>query len=458
MACSRNSTPATREHLVDQLHRRLRALTFVAFVAFSSPAIAGVPDDSAGYRLAPGDRITVTIFGQPELSGDLMIDGAGNITVPFIEPLRVKDLTVSECQTLIRDRLADGILRNPAVAVRINELRPLYVLGDVRLPGTYPFRYGSTVQSAVALAGGFGPIELVHSAAVSDFLLADERVRQLTMQKQTLLVRRARLEAQRDGLNSFSPPPLPALIKENDLARVIADEKDTFDTQAAILKSQIDLLRSQRPRLEKEIEAHNEQIAASRKQLQLIRQEIDRVDRLVKQGLATQPVNFQLKISEANQEMNLWALTAQVSQLQIDLGNLDLRTDDAEAAFKRQAAADLRDARDHLNDLDTILPVARELRDIRLQYAGGLVKVGVKRTISIMRVRNGEAPIVLEATETTPLEPGDIIEVKRLLPGAVPQEGASLGQHNMIPDQPGPVGTARIVGSVSPVPASAQQP
>jgi polysaccharide export outer membrane protein len=37
--------------------------------------------DRNAYRLVPGDRITVTVFGQPELSGDVLIDGAGAITI-----------------------------------------------------------------------------------------------------------------------------------------------------------------------------------------------------------------------------------------------------------------------------------------------------------------------------------------------------------------------------------------
>ena len=139
------------------------------------PAAAAAEDgDNRAYRLAPGDRIMVTVFGQPDLSSDLLIDDAGTVAVPLTTvPVEVKELTVSEAQKRIGDRLvADRILRVPAVSVRISELRPLYVLGDVRLPGAYPFRYGSTTQSAVALAGGFGPGEMLRRAAISEYLQA----------------------------------------------------------------------------------------------------------------------------------------------------------------------------------------------------------------------------------------------------------------------------------------------
>jgi polysaccharide export outer membrane protein len=426
----------------------IRAAVLLGALAFSSQLLADPPGDSRAYKLAPGDRITVTVFGQAELSGDMVVDGAGNIILPFLGPIEVKNLTVLECQNLIRDRLANGILQQPSVSVRISELRPLYVLGDVRAPGAYPFRYGSTVQSAVTLAGGFGPAEPLQSTAVSEFLLADERVRQLSLQKQTLLVRRARLEAQRDGMNTFSPPAVPGLTVDNDIAGLVANEKDTFDMQAAILQNQLDLLRSQKPRIQDEIGALNAQIATTKKQLELVKQHADQYSRLVKQGLGLANAELQFRLTEASHESELWRLIAQVARYQMDVGELDLKIQDAEASFKRQIVAELREARDRLNELDVTLPAAREIRDVKLQYAGGLIKVGIKRSISVTRVRNGETT-VFEVTETAPLEPGDIVDVKRLLPQQAPHEGASIGQPDLRPYQKGAAGAAGPVDTAN---------
>jgi len=410
-------------------------------LVFSIPAFAESPGDSA-YKLAPGDKITVTVFGQLELSGDILVDGAGYIVLPFLEPIAVKDMTILECQKLIRDRLADGILQHPSVSVRISEWRPLYVLGDVRTPGAYLFRYGSTVQSAVAVAGGFGPPELVQGAAASDFLLADERLRQLSFQKQALLVRRSRLEAQRDDMKTFAPPTSRDST-EHDIASLAANEKDTFETQAAILRSQLDLLRSQKPRIQEEIGALNGQIAAAKKQLELVKQHADQYSRLVKQGLGLANAELQFRLTEATHESELWRLTAQVSRLQMDIGELDLKIYEAGAAFKRQVVTELREVRDRLNELKVTLPAAREIRDVKLQYASGLIGAGVKRSISITRVRDGGVS-VFEATETTPVEPGDIVDVKRLLPRRSPYESASAVQLDPQPHQLEAAGPARL--------------
>jgi polysaccharide export outer membrane protein len=426
------------------LHRCIAAAALLGLLVCSSGPSAEPAADNRVYKLAPGDRIAVTVFNQPDLSGDVVIDDTGHIVLPFLEPIEVKNLTILECQKLVRDRLADGILQQPSVSVRISELRPLYVLGDVRTPGAYPYRYGSTVQSAVAVAGGFGPAELAQGAAVSEFLLAEERVRQLSFQKQALLVRRARLEAQRDGMKTFSPPAPPASMEGPDIAALVANEKDIFDTHAAILQDQLHLLNSQKPRIEDEIEALNGQVATAKKQIAFVKQHADQYSRLVKQGLGVANTELQLKLAEASHESELWRLTAQISRLQKDTGELDIKIHEAESSFKRQIATELQEVRDRLNELDITLPAAREVRDVKLQYVGGVIKVDVKPSISITRIRNGE-DIVFDATEMTPLEPGDVVDVRKLLPREAPRLSASGGQPGL------PTYRMEEAGSKSPV-------
>lgn len=437
----------------------IRAAALLCALAFSFPLLADSPGDSRAYKLGPGDRITVTVFGQAELSGDILIDGAGNIVLPLIGPIEVKDLTTLECQNLVRDRLADGILQQPSVSVRISELRPLYILGNVRAPGAYPFRYGSTVQSAVAVAGGFGLPQLVPEAAVSEFLLADERVRQLSSQRQALLVRSARLEAQRDGMKTFSPPPTPQGMTEGapmfggrvtpqQASSMVADETDTFETQAAILQHQLDLLRSQKPRIDKEIEAFNGQIATAKNQLELVKQHADQYSRLVKQGLGLVNAELQFRLMEANQKSELWRLTTQVLRLQMDGSELDIKIHEAEASFKKQVITELRDVRERLRELDVTLPSAREIREVKLQQAGSIAGAEAARSISVTRTRNGKAT-VFQATETTTLEPGDIIDVKKLLPRELTYQGPSASEPGLRPYQMGAAGPGRPVASAS---------
>jgi len=428
-----------------KLDRFVRAAVLLGALVFSISVSAEPVGDSRAYRLAPGDRIAVMVFGQAELSGDILVDAAGNILLPFIGPIEVKGLTVNECQELIHDQLANGILKQPSVSVRLSELRPLYVLGDVRVPGVYPFRYGSTIKSVVAAAGGFGLAERLQGATISDFLLADERVRQLSLQKRSLLVRRARIEAQRDGMNTFSPSAARNPAEASDFAEMAANEKDTFDSQLALLQNQLDLLRSQKPRIQSEIEALNALITTNKRQLQYIREHAEQYSKLVKQGLGLANSELQFRITEANYENELWKLTAQVSRLEMDTGDLDLKIHEAEASFKKQIFAELRDVRERLRELDVTLPSARKIRAAKLQQVSAGVEAA--RSISVTRARDGEAT-VFQATETTSLDPGDVIDVKILLP-QMQDQSTSAGESGFPLDQMRAAGPERPVGWIS---------
>jgi len=403
--------------------RRGSLLGCLAIALLPAPLSAQGGDGSA-YRLAPGDRVTVTVFGQPDLSGDVVVDGAGTITVPLINSVEVKDLTLAECQRRIGDLLADGILQKPSVSVRIAELRPLYVLGDVRLPGAYPFRFGNTVQGAVALAGGFGPGETVRNTAISEYLAAEERVRQLTLQQRTLLVRKARLEAQRDGQDSFSPPASTEATSDKATAEIVANETDIFSTQRNILRDQVEALRSQQPLLQEQIDADTEQSSAGKKQLALIREQIERYQTIFRQGLGTQNNEVQYRVLEANQEAAVWRLLSDVARLHVQSRDFDSRIQEVEAVFRRQIALQLQETRDQLKALEVTLPAAIEMRNVKLQYAGGAAAPDAKHLITIARTRNGNT-VVLDADETTPVEPGDVIDVKNDLSRVLPHDEAA---------------------------------
>jgi len=113
------------------------------------------PQASEPYTLDSGDKLRVTVFGQPDLSGEFAVDGSGMIAIPLIPPVKAGGLTTTELQASIAEALSRTLLRDPNVSVEVTEFRPFYILGEVMKAGQYPFVNGMTVQSAVAIAGGF---------------------------------------------------------------------------------------------------------------------------------------------------------------------------------------------------------------------------------------------------------------------------------------------------------------
>ena len=111
---------------------------------------------SDSYRVDTGDGVSVTIYGEADLSiKDERVKGNGTISYPLLGDIEVRDLTAPEIRDLISGLLADGYLKKPNVAVSIDTYRMFFIKGEVRNPGGYNYQNGLTIEKAVALAGGF---------------------------------------------------------------------------------------------------------------------------------------------------------------------------------------------------------------------------------------------------------------------------------------------------------------
>jgi protein involved in polysaccharide export with SLBB domain len=110
---------------------------------------------ATSYALGSSDRLRVTVFGHPDLSGEFEVDGSGSISMPLIGQMRAVGLSTVELENAIAEKLSDGYVLNPRVSAEVINYRPFYILGEVGRPGEYPYTSGLTVQNAVAAAGGF---------------------------------------------------------------------------------------------------------------------------------------------------------------------------------------------------------------------------------------------------------------------------------------------------------------
>lgn len=133
------------------IHRILLPLAYVCIVSTQVFA-QGVPDRP--YVLGPGDLIQIQVYGEEDLTVKLRIEERGILSYPFLGDIKVIGLSVEALQRKIYDGLKGDYLVNPDVRVFFLEYRPIYVNGQVRKPGGYPYVPGLTVQKAISLAGG----------------------------------------------------------------------------------------------------------------------------------------------------------------------------------------------------------------------------------------------------------------------------------------------------------------
>ena len=127
---------------------------YPAYAAYPPPQGGGYLQ---GYTLDAGDRLRITVFGQQGLTNSYAVDAAGNITMPLVGPVPARGLTTEQLSQSLSERLRQGYIREPQVAIEIEAYRPFFIHGEVGTPGQYPYVANMTVENAVAIAGGFGP-------------------------------------------------------------------------------------------------------------------------------------------------------------------------------------------------------------------------------------------------------------------------------------------------------------
>ena len=112
-------------------------------------------DTKGPYQLDTGDVVRVTVYGDAELSKTYRIDDNGAIAFPLVGPVDVRGGTTEMAAQRLARALANGYMRNPDVAVEIDQYRPFFIQGEVASAGQFPYVYGMTVRAAISTAGGY---------------------------------------------------------------------------------------------------------------------------------------------------------------------------------------------------------------------------------------------------------------------------------------------------------------
>jgi len=178
------------------------------------------------YQVGPADVLNIKVLDEPGLTNLYAVDSDGSITFPFLQRVDVGGKTVREIETLLTKALVPDWLNKPQVSVEIEKFRSrrIYVLGEVRTPGTYNIEGPMTLLEVIARAGSFtaaaGPEIIVQrykdgiaAAVVSGPVLPDD--------PRGATVLRVNIEALREGRLSTN-----ILLQDSDT--IVIPEADRF--------------------------------------------------------------------------------------------------------------------------------------------------------------------------------------------------------------------------------------
>lgn len=116
---------------------------------------ANFTSGASPYGLGAGDKVRITVFGQENLSRTYPVDAGGYISMPLIGAVAAGGSTTFQLEDRIASSLRQKYVKDPKVTVEVETYRPFFILGEVRNGGQFPYVAGMTVETAVAIAGGF---------------------------------------------------------------------------------------------------------------------------------------------------------------------------------------------------------------------------------------------------------------------------------------------------------------
>jgi protein involved in polysaccharide export with SLBB domain len=398
-------------------------------------------DPTSNYRLGTGDQIRVKVYewrsavgevyAWTALNADFRVGPDGNVSLPLVGSVAAMGQTVEQLADTIANDLqkAVGLATRPQASVEIVEFRPVYVLGSVNQPGEYAYRPGMTVLQAISIAGGLFRVNdpSLLTFQRSSMTTAGE-LRVLRLEHSGLLARGARLQAELDGGDKIVfPPELMQQQSEPEVARLIKREQVMFTARRDALNSQLGALQGLKDLLNGEVASLKEKTNTMDQELALLKQELSNTTSLVKQGLAVAPREFTLRQTEIEAQGRRLDADAAILHAREDVGKADQAMIELRNKTRGEALTELAQVESKLTETAARIKTDAAIVGTDQEIIGpGMASLSDEQTGApqyVIRRKSGDEVQQIPVDETSSVQPGDTVEVKRMRTS--PQIGSS---------------------------------
>lgn len=366
-----------------------------------------------GVRVGVGDKLRLRFFDRydsADLNGDYVIRDDGLLRLPRIGDFIAQNRLPTEIESDVRTAIERRGEKLGYFSIEVVETRPIYVTGFTNKPGSYPYAPGLTVLHAVSLAGG---IYRSQSLGVADGLRERAKLVETMDRLKEVIAKKARFTAERDGAEKVEVPPELIQLDPLHAGQMIDRENTLLQRQRAVTEGTRTGLENVSTLTQTEAQSYQTSISAIDTRLQEQTSLFDELKRLHEANIINRQRYYEAVAGLDNVQRDKQLAIAGLSHAQVSLeksaGDLAMLKLSGEARI----AADLRDADAEIARLRELADQSRELIASLATLGGGESENSIIYKI-MRRDSSSNNYNFLNATVTTPLMPGDVIQVEKL--------------------------------------------
>jgi exopolysaccharide production protein ExoF len=394
---------------------QLPVLRWVACIAAATlVAVGGLRAEV--YRLQAGDVISFDFLDDAELPVSLTIDGDGQAQFPLVGGVGITGLTISEAWEKLRKEYKERqILVDPKIALNIATYKPIFVLGEVKNPGSFPYYPGLTVDQAIGLAGG----TLTTASNAADKIMTRARLRGEIDGAEVEIVHEAiyaaRLAAQLRGAETIDLNDAPEIarpyLQKASLTSVLEIEEKILKTDLITTKAQIEILTQSITETEASLKILAELETEQKGVVEMNERDLERVTNLRKRELTTETDLTRVKNTTSNEKSQLLEIYGEISRSKLQLGNLKLELAKLQADRQNDILLKLQEREAAIKKLESTRQSAEEQFYLLASIAADEKKRDqISFAFEVRRPQNGVSTVI-DGARFTELLPGDVVAV-----------------------------------------------
>lgn len=317
----------------------IAATTFLSLAVCQVPAAA----DGTNYKVATGDVLTISVYGDPGLTGLFPVSADGTIGYPLLGNVNVVDQTVNEIGVRISRDLASHVA-NRSVAVAVKEYAPIFVVGDVQKPGKYEYRPGMIVLELFALGGGLRESNAQRDTSGIQLIAAQQEYEDMSMQLLSQDIRRVRLEAElNDTEFEYKGDEIDLVRDRAALDKIVASETSLFRLRLSAQQDEKTNLEVQRQNFIQEIDTLEKSNVMRNQQLELLDMDVNASKELVTRGAASESALRERKRELLSMNQQVLESTSFLARAQQNKSEVERRILELQSKRHNDAATELRE-------------------------------------------------------------------------------------------------------------------